>query len=108
MDHNYYFKEGLLYKITGSSTYRVSVEDVINDSNKAALLIDDTYFFYVGIEHIATSAKKMKAIAQNYLNIMFPADMVANYGVFQNTSKTVIYIINNNLIDIINSNKELF
>lgn len=108
MDHNYYFKDGLLYKITGSSTYRVSVEDVINDSNKAALLIDDTYFFYVGIEHIATSAKKMKAIAQNYLNIMFPADMVANYGVFQNTSKTVIYIINNNLIDIINNNKELF
>lgn len=108
MEHNYYLKDGLLYKLSGSSTYKVSMEDVLYDNNRGGLLIDDGYFFYVGMEHISTSAKKINAIAQNYLNVLFPADMVKSFGVFQSSSKTIIYIINENLIDIINANKELF
>lgn len=108
MEHNYYLKDGLLYKLSGSSTYRVSLDDVLNDNSKGSLLIDDTYFFYVGMEHISTSSKKINAIAQNYLNVLFPSDMVKNFGVFQGSSKTIIYVINDNLMDIINNNKELF
>lgn len=108
MEHNYFLKDGLLYKLSGSSAYRVSIDDVLNDNNRAGLIIDDTYFFYVGMEHISTSAKKINAIAQNYLNVLFPSDMVKYFGVFQNNSKTIIYIINDSLIDIIENNKELF
>lgn len=108
MEHNYYLKDGLLYKLSGSSTYRVSLDDVLNDNSKGSLLIDDTYFFYVGMEHISTSSKKINAIAQNYLNVLFPSDMVKNFGVFQGSSKTIIYVINDNLMDIINNHKELF
>ncbi len=108
MENNYYLKDGLIYKISGSSIYRVSTEDVLSDSSKTGLLIDDAYFFYVGMEHIATSAKKIKSIAANYLNILFPADIISSYGVFQTSSKTVIYLINNNLLDIIQNNIELF
>ena len=108
MEHNYYLKDGLLYKLSGSSTYRVSLDDVLNDNSKGSLLIDDTYFFYVGMEHISTSSKKINAIAQNYLNVLFPSDMVKNFGVFQGSSKTITYVINDNLMDIINNNKELF
>lgn len=108
MENNYYLKDGLLYKLTGSTTYRVSIDDVLDDTNRGSLLIDDTYFFYVGMEHISTSSKKINAIAQNYLNVLFPADMVKSFGVFQNSSKTIIYIINEGLLDIIENNKELF
>ena len=96
MEHNYFLKDGLLYKLSGSSTYRVSIDDVLNDNNRAGLIIDDTYFFYVGMEHISTSAKKINAIAQNYLNVLFPSDMVKYFGVFQNSSKTIIYICKQN------------
>ena len=34
--------------------------------------------------------------------------LVKNFGVFQGSSKTIIYVINDNLMDIINNNKELF
>ncbi len=44
-ENNYYLKDGLLYKLTGAAMYRVSSEDVIDDSSKSALLIDDSYFF---------------------------------------------------------------
>ena len=107
-ENNYYLKDGLLYKLTGASMYRVSSEDVISDSSKSALLIDDTYFFYIGMENISTSAKKLHAIAANYLNVLFPADMVKEYGVFQNSGKTIIYVINQTLIDIISENAEIF
>lgn len=108
MEHNYYLKDGLLYKLTGSSTYRVSMDDVLDDNNRGSLLIDDSYFFYVGMEHVSTSAKKINAIAQNYLNVLFPADMIKSFGVFQNSSKTIIYIINESLLDILENNKEFF
>ncbi len=108
MENNYYLKDGLLYKISGGTTYRVSIDDVASDNNKSGLLIDDSYFFYVGMEHVATSAKKLKSIASNYLNILFPADIVSAYGVFQNSSKTVIYVINNSLLDIISNNSDVF
>ncbi len=107
-ENNYYLKDGLLYKLAGSSIYRVSSEDVINDSNKNALLIDDTYFFYVGMENISTSTKKLHAIAGNFLNVLFPADMIKEYGVFQHSSKTIIYVINSALTDIISENNEIF
>lgn len=107
-ENNYYLKDGLLYKLTGASMYRVSSDDVINDSSKSALLIDDTYFFYIGMENISTSAKKLNAIAANYLNVLFPADMVKEYGVFQHSGKTIIYVINHTLIDIISENTEIF
>lgn len=107
-ENNYYLKDGLLYKLTGASMYRVSSEDVISDSSKSALLIDDTYFFYIGMENISASAKKLHAIAANYLNVLFPADMVKEYGVFQNSGKTIIYVINQTLIDIISENAEIF
>ncbi len=108
MEHNYYLKDGLMYKISGSSMYRVTVEDIYADANKVGLLIDDAYFFYVGMEHVATSAKKLKAIAVNYLNILFPSDIISSHGVYQSTSKTIIYLINNDLLEIINNNQELF
>ncbi len=107
-ENNYYLKDGLLYKLTGSSMYRVSSDDVLNDSSKTALLIDDTYFFYIGMENISTSAKKLHSIAANYLNVLFPSDMVTEYGVFQHSGKTIIYVINQSLIDIIAENTELF
>lgn len=107
-ENNYYLKDGLLYKLTGASMYRVSSDDVIGDSSKSALLIDDTYFFYIGMENISTSTKKLHAIAANYLNVLFPADMIKEYGVFQNSGKTIIYVINQTLIDIISENAEIF
>lgn len=107
-ENNYYLKDGLLYKLTGASMYRVSSEDVMGDSSKSALLIDDTYFFYIGMENISTSAKKLHAIASNYLNVLFPADMVKEYGVFQHSGKTIIYVINQTLIDILSENADIF
>lgn len=107
-ENNYYLKDGLLYKLTGSTMYRVSSEDVLQDSTKTALIIDDSYFFYVGMENISTSAKKLHAVASNYLNIIFPADMVKEFGVFQHSGKTIIYIINPALSDIIAENIEIF
>ncbi|MDE7314299.1 MAG: hypothetical protein K2N11_01200 [Mucispirillum sp.] len=107
-ENNYYLKDGLLYKLTGASMYRVSSDDVMGDSSKSALLIDDSYFFYVGMENISTSAKKLHAVAANYLNMFFPADMIREYGVFQHSGKTIIYVINQTLIDIISENAEIF
>lgn len=107
-ENNYYLKDGLLYKLTGASMYRVSSDDVISDSSKSALLIDDSYFFYIGMENISTSAKKLHAVAANYLNMFFPADMIKEYGVFQHSGKTIIYVINQTLIDIISENTEIF
>lgn len=107
-ENNYYLKDGLLYKLTGASMYRVSSDDLIGDSSKSALLVDDSYFFYIGIENISTSAKKLHAIAANYLNVLFPADMIKEYGVFQHSGKTIIYVINQTLIDIISENTEIF
>lgn len=107
-ENNYYLKDGLLYKLTGASMYRVNSDDVMCDSSKSALLIDDSYFFYIGMENISTSAKKLHAIAANYLNVLFPADMIKEYGVFQHSGKTIIYVINQTLIDIISENTEIF
>ena len=107
-ENNYYLKDGLLYKLTGAAMYRVSSEDVIDDSSKSALLIDDSYFFYIGMENISTSAKKLHAIAANYLNVLFPADMIKEYGVFQHSGKTIIYVVNHTLMDIISENTEVF
>ncbi len=107
-ENNYYLKDGLLYKLTGASMYRVNSDDVMCDSSKSALLIDDSYFFYIGMENISTSAKKLHAIAANYLNVLFPADMIKEYGVFQHSGKTIIYVINQTLIDIISENTDIF
>lgn len=107
-ENNYYLKDGLLYKLTGASMYRVNSDDVMGDSSKSALLIDDLYFFYIGMENISTSAKKLHAIAANYLNVLFPADMIKEYGVFQHSGKTIIYVINQTLINIISENTEIF
>ncbi len=107
-ENNYYLKDGLLYKLTGASMYRVNSDDVMCDSSKSALLIDDSYFFYIGMENISTSAKKLHAIAANYLNVLFPADMIKEYGVFQHSGKTIIYVINQTLINIIYENTDIF
>lgn len=107
-ENNYYLKDGLLYKLTGASMYRVNSDDVMCDSSKSALLIDDSYFFYIGMENISTSAKKLRAIAANYLNVLFPADMIKEYGVFQHSGKTIIYVINQTLINIIYENTDIF
>lgn len=107
-ENNYYLKDDLLYKITSSTMYKVSKEEIIDDSNKMALLIDDAYFFYVGMENIPTSSKKLHAIASNFLHVLFPSNMVKDYGIFQHSGKTIIYIINQQLTDIIEENGELF
>lgn len=107
-ENNYYLKDGLFYRLNGALMYRVSHEEIINDNNKTALLIDDTYFFYVGMENISTNAKKLHAIASNYLNILFPSDMIKDFGVFQHSGKTIIYVINSSLTDIVSENKDIF
>lgn len=107
-ENNYYLKDGLFYKLQGASMFTVSSEEVINDSNKSALLIDDTYFFYVGIENISASAKKLHAIAANYLSVLFPAEMIKEYGVFQHSGKTVIYVVNPALTGITAENNSVF
>lgn len=104
----YYLKDGSLYKFQYERMIEVSVEEVLNNNNKPELIIDDKYFFYVGMEDVAVSGKKLKAIVTNYLNILFPPEMITEFGIFHHSGKTIIYIYNKELLDIISENKQLF
>ena len=104
----YYLKNGSLYKLQYEKLVEVSVEEVLNNHERTELIIDDQYFFYVGMEDVAVSGKKLKAIVGNYLNILFPQDMVSDFGIYHSSGKTIIYIYNKELLGIISENKELF
>lgn len=104
----YYLKNGSLYKLTAGSLRQVDIDDILSDTEKHALLIDDAYFFYVGMDSVPVSGKKLRAVAENYLFSLFPADMVKSFGILQNNGMMLIYIISKELTDIIEEYPELF
>lgn len=103
-----YLKDDSLFKIEDNAKRNVSLGEVLDYKDKYSLLIDDGYFFYIGIENVAVTGKKLTDIAANYLSIMFPGEMVGSFGIFQNKSFTVIFILSEKLSHLIKDNRELF
>ena len=107
-DKIYYLKNNELYSVTNGSYSPACIEDVTGGKEKAYLIIDDEYFFYVGMDNVSVSGKKLRSVAANYLSLIFPGDMLKDYGVFQGKGFTVIFIISEGLIDLIGKHPELF
>lgn len=107
-EHIYYLKDGILNRVISGTLQPVDEEDALMDHEKTGLIIDDSYFFYVGMENVSVSGKKLHSVAEYYLNVLFPADMIKKFGIFQNSGKTIIYIINEEIINIIEEHEELF
>lgn len=106
--HIYYLKDGILNRVVSGTLQPVDEEDALSDHDKAGLIIDDSYFFYVGMENVSVSGKKLHSVAEYYLNVLFPSDMIKKFGIFQNSGKTIIYIINEEIINTITEHEELF
>lgn len=108
-DNIYYLKNDSLFKIEdGGHKRSASLDEIIGLKEKYSLIIDDAYFFYIGMETVSVTGKKLKDIAANYLAIMFPDDMVKSFGVSQTKGSTVIYILSDEIITLIKDNRELF
>lgn len=107
-EHIYYLKDGILNRVISGTLQPVDEDEVLSDHEKTGLIIDDSYFFYVGMENVSVSGKKLHSVAEYYLNVLFPSDMIAKFGIFQNSGKTIIYIINEEIINIIAEHEELF
>lgn len=103
-----YLKDNSLFLVINGTTRPVSPEEVVSGKEKMTLIIDDGYFFYVGMDNISVTGKKLRSIAGNYLNVLFPGDMIKNYGVYQGKGFTMIFVISDELSEIIKSNGELF
>ena len=104
----YYLKNDELYQIKANEKQKVDASLIINSNEKITLIIDDEYFFYLSLETVPVSGKKLKLIAGNYLNVIFPSDMVKSYGVYQSSGISIIYVLSEKLIKLINNNKALF
>lgn len=96
------------YKIIGASRREVGVEEVAHDHNKLGVLIDDSYFFYIGMDFIPLTGKKLQAVITNYLQSSFPPEMVANFSYSVIHGTIIIYLLKKELIDIITSNNIAF
>lgn len=108
-DNIYYLKSDSLFKIeNGGSKRSASLDEIVGLKEKYSILIDDDYFFYIGMETVSVTGKKLRDIAANYLAIIFPDDMVKSFGVSQTKGSTVIYILSDEIIALIKDNRELF
>lgn len=105
----YYLKNDSLFKIEkGGSKRSASLEEIISLKDKYSLLIDDEYFFYIGMETISVTGNKLRSIASNYLEIMFPGDMVKSFGVCRTKDSTIVLILAPEIIALIKDNRVLF
>ena len=104
----YYLKKGELFSVINGIKRPVSPEEIIADKEKTSLLIDDDYFFYVGMDNVSVTGKKLHSVAGNYLSLMFPGDLVKNFGVYQGKGYTVVFILSDEISSLINEYPELF
>lgn len=104
----YYLKDDNIIKLEDGGNRSVSLGEVLESSEKMSLLIDDKYFFYIGMESVSVTGRKLHDIAKNYLNMMLPGEMIKSFGVYQTKDVTVIFIVSVALIELIKNNRELF
>lgn len=103
-----YLKDGGLFSVANGVTRPIPTEEIISDGEKTTLIIDDGYFFYVGMDSVSVTGKKLRSVAGNYLSVIFPGDMVKNYGVYQGKGFTLIFVISDELSEIIKEYPQLF
>ncbi len=103
-----YLKNNELYTIENGSLIPITLEEIETFKGKINLLLDDNFFFYVGMDHVSITGKKLRAVAKNYLNVIFPSNLTSNYGVFQGNGYTFIYIISDELMSLIDEYPNLF
>lgn len=105
----YYLKDDTIFKLNdGGGKHSVSLGEVLESSEKMSLLIDDKYLFYIGMENVSVSGRKLYDIAKNYLSMTLPGEMIKSFGVYQTKGVTVIFIVSEALVELIKNNKELF
>lgn len=107
-DYICYLRNGSLYRIVNGSELPVTFAETLPSAGSCTLIIDDGYLFYVGMEHISVTGKKLKSVAGNYLNLIFPNDMIKSFGVFQSSAVSLIYILSYDLVKAIEENDEFF
>lgn len=104
----YLAADGKFYKIIASSRREVGFEEVAHDHNKLGVLIDDSYFFYIGMDFIPLTGKKLNAVITNFLQSTYPPEMVANFGFCVVSGSIIIYLMKKELIEIIRGNNIAF
>ncbi len=103
-----YLKNNELYTIENGSIVPITLYEIESFKGKINLILDDNFFFYVGMDNVSITGKKLRAVAGNYLNVIFPSNLTNNYGVFQGSGYTFIYLISNELMSLIDEYPNLF
>ncbi len=103
-----YLKGNELYYSDNGILRPITLEEIESLKSKISLILEDKFFFYVGMDNVSVSGKKLRSVAKNYLNIIFANHMINNFGVFQGKGYTLIYIISPELISIIEEYPNLF
>lgn len=103
-----YIKDNELFHISNGLLQPITLEEVEEYKGKITLMLDDTFFFYVGMDNVSVTGKKLRSVANNYLNILFPNGLVGSFGVFQGKGYTFIYVISQELMKLIDEYPNLF
>ncbi|MDY6820245.1 MAG: hypothetical protein SVN78_01310 [Deferribacterota bacterium] len=102
-----YLKDNRFYKIIDSKHLEEIDIEYLKESI-FQLIIDDSYFFYDSLELPTTNKRKLRAIIKNYLLTNYPEELIKYFSYININNKTIIYIINNELIELTYKYTELF
>ncbi|WP_022852201.1 hypothetical protein [Limisalsivibrio acetivorans] len=99
-------KDNKLLRIEGGSADFPADTDEL--SSGYTLFVDDSYFFWLSMELPQAGKKKTDAFVRNYLSTFFPENMLTSYGYVQRDGKAYIYVLAPALVDLIETNPQIF
>jgi hypothetical protein len=97
-------KDGELYSNKHAES-PVSLSDLEAGSR---LLIDDKYFFYVGLGKLSIGKSKSHPIVANYLQSLFPMDILSGFLVFEYKGEYIALIYKENFAALLENYRDVF